>query len=119
MKITEKINLWRKVAREYTLSQSALPYLLSVLIASKNYQINYFLSFLGLIGVVFVQMAVNMLDDYFDWKNGSVKIYDKLIKKGYQVRSHKCFYLKSGIITLKQLLIVIISLISIAGLIEV
>jgi 1,4-dihydroxy-2-naphthoate octaprenyltransferase len=104
IKIIEKINLWRAIARDYTLSQTLIPYFFAILLAVKNYQVDYFLSFLGLVGVMLVHMSVNILDDYFDWKSGAVEEYKRLINKGEQAKTHKCFYLEEGLTSHKSLL---------------
>lgn len=115
MKIIEKINLWRAIARDYTLPQTVIAYLFAVALASKNYHVDYFLSFLGLIGVLLAHMSVNILDDYFDWKNGAVDEYKKLHDAGMQVKTHKCFYLEQNLTSHRSLLIVALSMDAIAG----
>ena len=106
MKFMEKIDLWLKIGRAYTLPQSAIPYIFAVILASKQCRIDVFLSILGLLGVVLVHLSVNMLDDYFDWKKGAVAEYKKLLNLGLQASTHKCFYLEQNLITLNQLLVV-------------
>lgn len=115
MNIVQKINLWRRIGRDYTLSQSFLPYLLAFVMATKVCQVNYFLSMLGLIGVVLVQMSMNMMDDYFDWKSGSVAEYKKLLDEGMKARSHKCFYLINSSVSINQLLFAALFLDFVAG----
>lgn len=114
MKIFDKINLWLNIARGYTIPQSVLPYILAVVLASKHYKIDYFLSFLGLIGVALVHMSVNMLDDYFDWKKGAVAEYKKLAEKGIVAITHKCFYFEENLVTENQVLITALSMDAIA-----
>lgn len=109
MNITEKINLWFNAARGYTAPTSAIPYILAIVLAAKNYHINYFLSFLGLIGVVLAHLSVNMLDDYFDWKKGAVAEYKKLSEHGIVAATNKCFYLEQNLMTENQLLAVALS----------
>lgn len=113
-KILDKINLWLNIARGYTIPQSVIPYILAVVLASKHYKIDYFLSFLGLIGVALVHMSVNMLDDYFDWKKGAVAEYKKLAEKGIIAATHKCFYLEENLVTLNQVLVAALSMDAIA-----
>ena len=117
MNIIKKLNLWRAIARDYTLPQTVIAYVFAVVLASKNYQIDYLLSFLGLIGVLLAHMSVNILDDYFDWKSGAVEEYKKLITAGEQAKTHKCFYLEEGLTSHKSLLIVALSMDAIAALI--
>lgn len=119
MKIANKIDLWVKIGRGYTLPQSILPYMFAVLIASKHCQVNWFLSILGLVGVVLVHASINMLDDYFDWTKGEVEEYKKLLDAGMQARTHKCFYLEQNLITSRQLLFAALSYDVIASLIGI
>lgn len=117
MKFLERINLWRAIARDYTLPQTVISYVFAVVLASKHYNVDIWLSFLGLIGALLAHMSVNILDDYFDWKNGSVKEYKKLLDAGEQAKTHKCFYLEQGLTSHKSLLIVALSMDGVAGLI--
>ncbi len=110
MKFTDKINLWLRIGRSYTLLTSVVPYIFAVAVASKNYHINLLLSVLGFIGVVLVHMSINMLDDYFDWKKGSVDEYKKLIEQGMLARTHKCFYLEENLTTLNTVLAVALTM---------
>lgn len=117
--IKKTIRLWRNVARDVALAQTIVPYLFSVILASKHYPINYFLSFSGLIGVTLAHLGINMLDDYFDWKKGAVAERKKLIDGGMRARSRKCFYLEQNLITLKQLLAVSLFMCALALLIGI
>lgn len=110
LKISDKLKLWFTIGRGYTAPTSILPYVLAVVLASKHYSVDYFLSFLGLIGVVLVHISVNMLDDYFDWKKGAVAEYKKLLDGGLQARTHKCFYLEENLTTLNTVLAVALSM---------
>lgn len=106
MNLSENIRLWLKIGRGYTLPNSIMPYVLSVVLAAKHYKINYSLSLLGLFGVVLVHMSINMLDDYFDWKKGAVAEYKKLAEKGIIAISNKCFYLEQGLVNPQKVLII-------------
>ncbi|MDD3436743.1 MAG: DUF1796 family putative cysteine peptidase [Candidatus Gastranaerophilales bacterium] len=119
-KFVKKINrlkIWFRIARGYTIPQSVIPYIFAVIFAAKQCHINYFLSFLGLIGVALVHMSVNMLDDYFDWKKGAVAEYKKLVDAGIQTATHKCFYLEQNLTTPKKLFNVAIAMDAVACLI--
>ncbi len=99
MKISDKINLWLTIGRSFTLSLSILPYIFAIVLAAKNYRIDYFLSFLGLIGIILVHLSVNMLDDYFDWKKGTVAAYKKLAEQGAVPGNNKCFYFSQNLVS--------------------
>lgn len=114
--ILAKINLWRAIARDYTLPQTFIAYCFAVVLAAKNYQVDIFLSFLGLIGVLLAHASVNILDDYFDWKSGAVEEYKKLLAAGEQAKTHKCFYLEEGLTSHKSLLVAALSMDVTAGL---
>jgi len=117
MKITDKIKLWLNIGRAYTAPTSILPYTFAIVLASKNYNIDYFLSFLGLIGVVLAHLSVNMLDDYFDWKKGAVAEYKKLSEQGIVTITNKCFYLEQNLTTPKAVLFVALLMDAVACLI--
>ncbi len=115
MSLLKKIDLWLKIARGYTLAQSVVPYCFAIFLAyCSAKQINVFYSLLGLLAVLFVQAATNMLDDYFDWKSGSVENYKKQIEEKNVARTHKCFYFEQNLITPKTLFLVICALFVIA-----
>lgn len=114
MKIIDNVKLWLTIARGYSIPQSIIPYILAVVMASKHYKVDYFLSFLGLIGVAMVHMSFNMLDDCFDWKKGAVEEYKKLADKGIIPITHKCFYLEENLVTLNQVFAVSFSMDAIA-----
>lgn len=116
MNLIKKINLWRAISRDYTLPQTVISYCFAVVLAATNYHINIFLSFLGLIGVLLAHASVNILDDYFDWKSGAVEEYKKLIDAGEQAKTHKCFYLQEGLTSHRSLLVVALSMDTVAGL---
>ena len=113
-KLTERINFWLHVSRYFSLPQTIIPYILAVVLASKHYKIDCFLSILGLIGVVLAHLGVNILDDYFDWKKGAVEARKKLIDGGMRARSHKCYYLENNSTTLGAILTVALSMCAVA-----
>ncbi len=110
MKFFEKVFFWLRAARLYTVATSVVPYLFAVFLASQKVDVNVFLSILGFIGVVLAHLSINLLDDYFDWKKGAVEEYKKLLEAGMQARTHKCFYLEDGSVTLNQLLAAIVTM---------
>lgn len=114
-KIVEKINLWRAIVRDYTLPQTIISYLFAVVLAGKFYQVNLLFSFLGLVGVLLAHMSVNIWDDFFDWQNGVVDEYKKLVEQGEQVKTHKCFYLEEGLTSHKSLFFVASTMDFVAG----
>lgn len=109
-KFKNTFTLWFRAARGYTMPTTIIPYVLAVALASKYYEIDYFLSFLGLIGVILAHLSVNLMDDYFDWKKGAVEEYKKLLDAGMQARTHKCFYLEENLMSIVDLRNIIIAM---------
>lgn len=110
VKFKNAFELWFRAARGYTMATTLIPYSFAVALAYKYYEIDWFLSFLGLIGVILAHLSVNLMDDYFDWQKGAVKEYKKLVDEGLQARTHKCFYLEENLMTLETLKKIIIAM---------
>lgn len=106
MQIREKLKLWFEIGRGFTTPLSVLPYVFAVVLAAKHYKTDFFLSFLGLIGIFLAHLSVNMLDDYFDWKKGAVETYKNLEKQGLVPENNKCFYFTQNLVTPKSVFIV-------------
>lgn len=106
MKIIESLKLWFEIGRGFTAPLSVLPYIFAVILAAKNYKIDFFLSFLGLIGIFLAHLSVNMLDDYFDWKKGAVATYKNLEAQGLVPENNKCFYFTQNLVTPLKVFIV-------------
>ncbi len=117
MKFLERLKLWFEIGRGFTTPLSVLPYVFAVILAAKNYQIDFLLSFLGLIGIFIVHLSVNMLDDYFDWKKGAVATYKNLEAQGLVPENNKCFYFTQNLVTPTSVFVVASLLSAIAFLI--
>ena len=78
---------------------------------------NIWYGFLALIGICFVHLATNILDDYFDYKSLIKQV--GFNKKEYLKSSQKtkCRYLIAGLISEKELLLLGLIYMSIAGII--
>lgn len=78
---------------------------------------NIWYGFLALIGICFVHLATNILDDYFDYKSLINQV--GFNKKEYLKSSQKtkCRYLIAGLISEKELLLLGLIYMSIAGII--
>ena len=74
-------------------------------------QFNIFYGILALIGICLGQLATNLFDDYIDYKK-----LEKLGTLNNQTKS-KCKYIKDGLATLNDVLIVVIIYCSIATII--
>lgn len=101
------IRFWIDNARYTALPQSVTPALLAIAMASNGAYFSWLLALVALFGVIFAHLAMNLSDDYFDYKNGD---YNRRAKasQGMRVRIAKCEYLSQGKATLNQLLLVMI-----------
>ncbi|MBQ9688827.1 prenyltransferase [bacterium] len=101
--MSDNLNLWLNAARSYTLSLSAIPYLLGAFLASVKYNCNMEFVVLGLLGVLLIHASINMLDDYHDWTSGMVKAYNDP-ETPQNTRKHKAYYLEQGLFSPKKVL---------------
>ncbi|MFA6988713.1 MAG: prenyltransferase, partial [Candidatus Gastranaerophilaceae bacterium] len=104
MNVIENIIFWLKAARVHTLPMSFMSWLVVFCLALKDGG-NILLGILALIGVMLAHLGVNLIDDYFDYKNevGTIKSSEE--KKSIKMQKGKCKYLLDGKATLKQTLI--------------
>lgn len=100
MNIIKTIIFWINNARYYSLAQSFWACIIAICIAINNSNFNLINAILATIGVLFAHLSVNLLDDYFDYKLGTVEKRKEL--KG-NIRSGKCIYLENGKATTKEL----------------
>ena len=103
------VRTWIKNARPIALPQSLLPGILALCLAGQMTGFNIWLGILAVLGVVAGHLAMNLFDDYFDYKVKESGYRDTLNRKGFRARIAKCIYLTSGQANLKQLLIACIS----------
>jgi 1,4-dihydroxy-2-naphthoate octaprenyltransferase len=68
---------------------------------------SFLLGLLALVGVFTGHLSVNLLDDYFDYKNKSPTVRKDLVHRGIRARSGKCEYLTSNNASVQQLKVVI------------
>ncbi|MDR0413708.1 MAG: prenyltransferase [Dysgonamonadaceae bacterium] len=99
------IRFWISNARYKALPQSLLPAVLAVCMASQTGGFSICPGLLAVFGVVMGHLAMNLFDDYFDYKVKGSEFRRTLAKKGFRSRITKCSYLISGEANLKQLLI--------------
>lgn len=109
--------IWFKNARYAAIPQSLLPALVAIAFASGAQGFSPFLAVLSLLGVVFVHLGANLLDDYFDAQKNDSSYKDRLAANGIRSRIAKCSYLTDGSATIKHLLIAALSFIFVAILI--
>ena len=65
----EKINVWLRAVRPFSLTGSIIPVILGAILSIKQnrFQFGYFI--LSVVAIVFLQAAVNLLSDHDDYEN--------------------------------------------------
>ncbi len=101
MKLIETVKFWFENARYHALAQSFWGCLVSIFIAANYPNFNFKFAVIAIVGVLLAHLSVNLLDDYFDFKNGSVEKRNELEDI---VRVGKCSYLLGGKTSLNKLL---------------
>lgn len=100
MRLLKKIKFWLENARYHALGQSLWAGLVAIVMGIGYPQFNLKYAIVALVGVLMAHLSVNLLDDYFDFKSGSV---EKRNQANEGIRSGKCQYIIEGKSTLKQL----------------
>ena len=95
---------WFKNARPISLPQSLLPALTAVALSYGNNEFSWLAAIACIIGVVFLHLAMNLLDDWFDYKAGSAEARQAVTNEGFRGRMVKYPYLTSGEATPGQLM---------------
>ncbi|MDL2290184.1 prenyltransferase [Paludibacteraceae bacterium OttesenSCG-928-F17] len=99
------IRKWFINSRPTALPQSLLPALLAFFLAMQSENFVWWLGLIGVVGVVFAHLGLNLFDDYFDFKKKKSDYREELVHEGFRARIGKTPYLVSGESTLKQLLV--------------
>lgn len=98
------IRFWFNNARPISLPQSLLPALTAVALSYGGAEFDGIAAAVSVAGVVFLHLAFNLLDDWFDYKAGSAEARQKVSNEGFRGRLVKYPYLTSGEATHLQLL---------------
>lgn len=114
-----KFKFWFNNARPISLPQSLLPALTAVALSYGSQEFSWICAIASVIGVMFLHLSLNLLDDWFDYRNGSAETRVKVVHEGFRGRMHKYPYLTSGEATSRQLMIAILSFLSVAALMGV
>ena len=109
-----KIKFWFNNARPISLPQSLLPALTAVALSYGATSFNWIAAIASVIGVVFLHLGLNLLDDWFDYKNGSAEARQKVANEGFRGRMVKYPYLTSGEATPRQLLVAVMVFLALA-----
>lgn len=114
MKYFKFIKFWFINTRYHALAQSLLPALLAVSLAYGRENFSPVLALLAVIGVELAHMAINLFDDYFDYRHQNSGYREAMAREGMRARIAKCPYLTSGQANLSQLLAVCVGLAGLA-----
>lgn len=99
-----KIKFWYKNARPISLPQSLLPAMTAIALSYGGDEFSWIAAVASLVGVAMLHLAMNLLDDWFDYKEGSAEARQKVSNEGFRGRMVKYPYLTSGEATTGQLL---------------
>lgn len=113
--MSNKISFWVKNARPISLPQSLLPALTAVALSYGGIEFSWIAAIASVIGVVFLHFALNLLDDWFDYKVGSAEARTKVANEGFRGRMIKYPYLTSGEATHSQLLKAVMAFLLVAA----
>lgn len=102
----EKLKFWFLNARPMSLPQSMMPALTAAFLATKYSDFKWYLALLGIIGVAFAHLSLNLFDDYFDYHNAQQGDRSALDREGFRARTIKCPALLDGSVKPKKWLMV-------------
>ncbi len=105
MEVFNRIIFWLKAARAHTIPMSIMSWLV-VFCWSYSIGGDFFYGVLALIGIIFAQLGVNLIDDCFDYKKEIAKCKSPEEVKNIKMQDSKCQYLIDGKTTLKNAFIV-------------
>lgn len=107
---------WLKNARSVSLPQSVLPAILAAVLALGQGDFHPLLALLAVVGVALVHLAMNLADDYFDYKVDMLGDRDKVVRQGFRAMMVKYPYLTDGSETPRSLARVILGMLGLAAL---
>lgn len=111
----DTIRFWLNNARPVSLPQSLLPALTAVALSYGGTEFNWIAAVASIIGVMFLHLSMNLLDDWFDYKEGSAEARQKVANEGFRGRMIKYPYLTSGAATHSDLLKAVLVFLFVAG----
>lgn len=100
----KSISFWWSNARPISLPQSLLPALTAVALSIGAAEFNWIAALASVAGVIFLHLGLNLMDDWFDYKEGSAEARAKVANEGFRGRMIKYPYLTSNDATPAQLL---------------
>ncbi|MBR4853854.1 MAG: prenyltransferase [Alistipes sp.] len=111
-----KFKFWFNNARPISLPQSMLPALTAVALSVGKGEFSVIAAVASVVGVMFLHLGMNLLDDWFDYLEGSAEARQVVANEGFRGRMVKYPYLTSGQATHKQLLGAVAFFLAIAAL---
>ena len=106
--MASKFKIYLLETRPWSFSMTAISVILAALPAALNGHFNWLMFFLVLFGMILVHAAGNVLNDYFDVKNG-------IDKKDSPTALYRPHFLLEGVLTLRNVLIFSIIMYAIGG----
>lgn len=106
---------WFQNARPISLPQSMLPALTAVALSYGNNEFSWIAVGACVVGVIFLHLGLNLLDDWFDYKVGSAEARQTVANEGFRGRMVKYPYLTSGEATPAQLLKAVMCFLAVAA----
>lgn len=97
-----KVKFWLDNARTVALPQSIIPAITALSLALDNQHFSLLSGLIAVFGISMAHLAVNLLDDYFDYKNHNTEIRAQLAQTDAKIRTYKCSYIVEGKATLRQ-----------------
>jgi len=97
-----KVKTWLDNARFAATMQSLLPAIMAAVLAIGNPDFNWILAILAVIGVNMAHCAMNIIDDYYDYKIEMLEARIKVVRRGFKAYTEKYPYLTSGAATMKD-----------------
>lgn len=67
------IQFWLKNARPISLPQSILPTITAIALSVGAPEFNWIAALASLLGLVFLHLSLNLMDDWFDYREGSAE----------------------------------------------
>lgn len=102
--MNKSIKFWINNARPIALPQSLLPALTAVALSVGAEEFSWIAALAAVIGVAFIHLSLNLLDDWFDYREGSAQAREAVANEGFRGRMIKYPYLTSGQATHSDLL---------------
>ena len=87
---------WIEHARPRSLMQSMMPAVLATICAIGSKKFNILCGFAAILGVVCAHLALNLADDWFDYRIDMMGDRDKVIRQGFRAMSVKYPYFTDG-----------------------